>query len=419
MLDAKRITSDLENIAKRLGQRAGGAKWRAELEQVVALDADRKKRLQEVEQLKSKRNLASQEIAKAKKEGRDATAILEEMKAVADKVKGLDEGVAGIETQIRDLLLGIPNVPVEEVPAGAGPEQNLEVRRWGTPKTFPFPAKTHDELGEQHGILDFKKAGEVTGARFCFLKGKAARLERALISFMIDKHVAVGYEEIAPPFLVNRQTLIGTGQLPKFEEDVFHIEKFDWFLIPTAEVPVTNYHREEILPEKDLPRKYVAYTPCFRSEAGSYGKDTKGLKRQHQFSKVELVKFATPATSAAEHDALTADAEKILQALELPYRVMLLCTGDMGGGSQKTYDLEVWSSAQKSWMEISSCSNFGDYQARRANIRYRAEADGKPAFAHTLNGSGLAVGRTLLAIMENYQKEDGTFDVPSTLAEYL
>lgn len=419
MLDAKRIVTDLDSIARRLAQRPSGAKWRAELEQVVALDGDRKKKITEVEQLKSRRNQASQEIAKAKKEGRDAAPILEEMKSVADRVKGLDEEVAGIEGRIRDLLLGIPNVPSDDVPPGDGPEQNVEVRRWGTPRKFSFTPKTHDEIGEKLGILDFKKAGDVTGSRFCFLKGKAARLERALVNFMLDTHLAAGYEEIAPPLLVNRQTLVGTGQLPKFEEDVFRIEKFDWFLIPTAEVPVTNYHREEILPEKDLPKKYVAYTPCFRSEAGSYGKDTKGLKRQHQFDKVELVKFATPATSAAEHESLTADAEKILQLLELPYRVVCLCTGDMGANSMKTYDIEVWSPAVNGWMEISSCSNFGDFQARRANIRYRADADGRPAFAHTLNGSGLAVGRTLLALIENFQNEDGTFDVPKALTKYL
>jgi seryl-tRNA synthetase len=419
MLDAKRITSDLENIARRLGQRPSGAKWRAELEKVVTLDGERKKKITEVEQLKSRRNQASQEIAKAKKEGRDAAPVLEEMKAVADRVKRLDEEVAGIEAQIRELLLGIPNVPADDVPVGSGPEDNVEARRWGTPRKFPFTPRTHDEIGEALGILDFKKAGEVTGSRFCFLKGRAARLERALINFMLETHVAAGYEEIAPPLLVNRQTLVGTGQLPKFEEDVFRIEKFDWFLIPTAEVPVTNYHRDEILSEKDLPKKYVAYTPCFRSEAGSYGKDTKGLKRQHQFDKVELVKFATPATSATELELLTADAEKILQKLELPYRVVTLCTGDMGASAMKTYDIEVWSPAQNGWMEISSCSNFGDYQARRANIRYRSEADGRPAFAHTLNGSGLAVGRTLLAILENYQREDGSFDVPKALADYL
>lgn len=419
MLDAKRITTDFDHVADALSHRPNGAKWRAELERVVALDLDRKKKITEVEQLKSRRNQASQEIAKAKKEGRDVQPILDEMKSVADRVKGLDEEVAGIEAQIRDLLLGIPNVPSDDVPKGAGAEDNVEVRRWGTPRKLAFTPKTHDEIGEALGILDFKKAGDVTGSRFCFLKGKAARLERALINFMLDTHRDSGYEEIAPPLLVNRQTLVGTGQLPKFEEDVFRIDSVDWFLIPTAEVPVTNYHREEILPEKQLPKKYVAYTPCFRSEAGSYGKDTKGLKRQHQFDKVELVKFATPATSAAEHEGLTADAEKILQLLELPYRVVTLCTGDMGAGSMKTYDIEVWSPAQNGWMEISSCSNFGDYQARRANIRYRAESDGRPAFAHTLNGSGLAVGRTLLAIMENFQTEQGDFDVPKVLAKYL
>ncbi|NBV51744.1 serine--tRNA ligase, partial [bacterium] len=265
----------------------------------------------------------------------------------------------------------------------------------------------------------FKKAGEVTGARFCFLKGQAARLERALIQMMLDTHGDVGYEEMIPPFLVNRKALIGTGQLPKFEEDVFRIEKFDFFLVPTAEVPVTNYHRDEILDESDLPKSYVAYTPCFRSEAGSYGKDTKGLKRQHQFNKVELVKITTPEQSEAEHEKLTAHAEAILQKLELPYRVMLLCGGDTGFSSRKTYDIEVYSPAIQGFMEISSCSNFGDFQARRAGIRYRSKQTGKPHFCHTLNGSGLAVGRTLMAIMENYQNADGTFSIPSALKPYL
>lgn len=382
------------------------------------MDRERRQAIQEVEKLKAQRNQASQEIAKLKKAGQDATPILESMKAVAEQIKKLDELAATHDATLRDVLLRLPNTPHESVPAGKSAEDNVEVKQWGTPRQFGFAPKTHDEIGEAAGLLDFKKAGEVTGARFCFLKGRAARLERALINFMLDTHRAHGYEEICPPFLVNRNALVGTGQLPKFEEDVFRVDKFDFFLIPTAEVPVTNYHRDEILSEAVLPIRYAAYTPCFRSEAGSYGKDTKGLKRQHQFDKVELVKFAKPETSFQELELLLADAERILQLLELPYRVVTLCGGDMGFGSAKTYDIEVWSPGSNGYMEISSCSCFTDYQARRANIRYRDEK-GKVQFAHTLNGSGLAVGRTLIAIMENYQTENGDFTTPRALEKYL
>ena len=417
MLDLRTVVANPEEVEKSLRKRNADALLPV-LAQIAGVDQERRTIIQSVEALKARRNAASEEVAKIKKAKGDATALLEEMKGVAQQIKEQDEKLAGIQERVQTMLYDIPNVLDEAVPAGKSSEENVEIRRWGQLPELGFDPKSHDEIGEKLGILDFKKAGEVTGARFVFLKGLAAKLERALIQFMLETHAKAGYEEIQPPFLVNRNALFGTGQLPKFEEDVFRIEKFDYFLIPTAEVPVTNYHRDEILAEKDLPRRYAAYTPCFRSEAGSYGRDVKGMKRQHQFNKVELVKFTTPAQSAAEHESLTQDAERILQLLELPYRVMLLCGGDTGFGSNKTYDIEVWSPVTKSYMEISSCSNFRDYQARRANIRYR-DANGKVQFAHTLNGSGLAVGRTLIAIMENYQKADGTFSIPKALEPYL
>jgi len=418
MLDLKTLSSQQDVVRESL-QRRNAKSPLAFLEDLSQLDGKRKELIQKVETLKSKRNQASQEIAKIKKSGGDDSKILEEMKQVSAEIKAQDDELVVVMDRLNQLVYEFPNLLDPSVPAGQSSEQNVEVRRWGTPRSFSFAPKSHDEIGEKLGILDFKKAGEVTGARFCFLKGLAARLERALIQFMLDTHAEHGYEEMIPPFLVNRKALTGTGQLPKFEEDVFRIEKFDFFLIPTAEVPVTNYHRDEILESNSLPRSYVAYTPCFRSEAGSYGKDTKGLKRQHQFNKVELVKFTAPEQSEKEHELLTGHAEKILQKLELPYRVMLLCGGDTGFSSRKTYDIEVYSPAIQGYMEISSCSNFGDFQARRAGIRYRDPATGKPQFCHTLNGSGLAVGRTLMAIMENYQNEDGTFSIPKALEPYL
>jgi seryl-tRNA synthetase len=418
MLDLKNLVQETARVEASLKKR-GAVHLLPLLTQLVEADRERRQCLQAVETLKAKRNNASQEIAKKKKEKIDDTALLEEMKRVSQEIKGLDEKVGGFQAVVDRLLEEFPNLLDDSVPEGKSAEQNLELRRWGDLRQFSFKPKTHDELGEALGILNFKKAGEVTGARFVFLKGLAARLERALIQFMLDTHGPAGYEEMLPPLMVNRDALRGTGQLPKFEEDVFKVEKFEYFLIPTAEVPVTNYHRQEILEEKDLPKKYMAYTPCFRSEAGSYGKDTKGLKRQHQFNKVELVKFTVPETSVHEHESLTANAEKILQLLGLPYRVMLLCGGDTGFSSSKTYDLEVWSPGANAYMEISSCSNFADFQARRAGIRYRDAKTGKVHFVHTLNGSGLAVGRTLLAILENYQKEDGTFEIPKVLSAYF
>lgn len=418
MIDLKLIVSETDRVLASMKKR-NNEKAAVTISEIVELDKRRRATLQEVENLKAKRNAASQEIAKLKKSGGDDSKILEEMKQVAHKVKELDEQANGTIEALNHLLLELPNVLDASVPAGKEAAQNVEVRKWGTIPTFDFPVKSHDEIGEQQGIIDFKKAGEVTGARFVFLRGLAAKMERALIQLMLDTHSQAGYEEICPPFLVNRDTLTGTGQLPKFEEDVFKIEKFGFYLIPTAEVPVTNYYRQEIVDEKILPKKFTAYTPCFRSEAGSYGKDTKGLKRQHQFNKVELVKFVSPENSMQELESLVQDAEKILQLLKLPYRVMQLCGGDTGFASTKTYDIEVWSPFQNAYMEISSCSNCSDFQARRAGIRFRDHKSGKVHFAHTLNGSGLAVGRTLIAIMENYQQPDGTFEIPEALKRYF
>jgi len=418
MLDLRSVVENPAAVEAALEKRnMAGAK--AVLQTIVDLDLRRRSTLQSVEALKAKRNQASLQIAAAKKNKEDTSAVMEDMKTVAAEIKTQDLVISEIEEKLKTLLLELPNIPDAAVPTGKSAEDNQEVRRWGTIPQFDFKPLSHDEIGEKLGIMHFKKAGEVTGARFVFLTGMAAKLERALIQLMLNTHSKAGYTEIQPPFLVNRSALIGTGQLPKFEEDVFRIEKFDYFLIPTAEVPVTNFHREEIIEESALPLKYAAYSPCFRSEAGSYGKDTKGLKRQHQFNKVELVKFTRPEDGFAELEALTADAEKILQLLGLPYRTVLLCSGDMGFGSAKTYDIEVWSPAANAYMEISSCSCFTDYQARRAGIRYRSAADRKVQFAYTLNGSGLAVGRTLIALIENYQTADGGFKVPEILNQYL
>lgn len=418
MLDLKAVIANPAEVEKAIDRR-GLTAPKAALKAIVEKDAQRRSLILAVEKHKARRNEASNEIANLKKNKQDTTALMDEMKSVSQAIKELDPQVTQVEEELRTLLVEIPNIPDASVPDGKSAEDNVEVRKWGKIPEFDFKPKTHDEIGEKLGIMNFKKAGEVTGARFVFLTGIAARLERALIQLMLDTHGKAGYTEIQPPFLVNRNALIGTGQLPKFEEDVFRIEKFDFFLIPTAEVPVTNYHRDDILDEKQLPIKYAAYSPCFRSEAGSYGKDTKGLKRQHQFNKVELVKFTRPEDGFKELESLTADAEKILQLLGLPYRVMALSTGDMGFSSAKTYDLEVWSPGSGGYMEISSCSCFGDYQARRAGIRYRSQADRKVQFVHTLNGSGLAIGRTLIAIMENYQTADGNFTIPEALKKYL
>lgn len=416
MLDIKFLRENIEEAEKRLAARGGGV----DLSGFRDLDETRRKLLSDVEALKQRRNEASTDIGRLKKEGRDATGLLAEMQEVSGRIKDLDAEVASTEEKLKDLLLNIPNLPHPDVPAGVGEEDNPVIRTWSEPRDFPFTPLEHTDIGEGLDIMDTERAGKLAGARFSLLKGAGALLERALINFMLDLHTTEhGYTEVLPPFMVKSEALIGTGQLPKFAADLFKIDGWDHYLIPTAEVPVTNIFREEILAEKDLPIYYTAYTPCFRSEAGSYGKDVKGLIRQHQFNKVELVKFTNPETSYEELEKLTANAEEVLKRLELPYRVVELCTGDLGFSAARTYDIEVWLPGQGRYREISSCSNFEDFQARRANIRYRPAGGGKPRFVHTLNGSGLAVGRTLVAILENNQQEDGSVTVPEALRRYM
>ncbi len=417
MLDLKRILADLDGVRAALAARGADV----DLDRLVALDERRRKTIAEVEALKAERNESSRKIGQMLKAGEDAGPLRERMREVGERIRALDEELRGIEGEIRDLLLTIPNVPHESCPVGPDESANRVERTWGEPRSFDFEVRDHVDIGEISGILDFERAAKVTGARFVVLTGLGARLERALIQFMLDLHTELhGYREVLPPFIVNRKSLLGTGQLPKFEEDLFRVDPpGDWYLVPTAEVPVTNLHAGEILREEDLPLRYCAYTPCFRSEAGSYGKDTRGMIRQHQFDKVELVTFARPEESWEILEQLTGHAEEVLRRLELPYRVVTLSTGDLGFSAAKTWDIEVWLPSQGTYREISSCSNFTDFQARRANIRYRPADGGKPRFVHTLNGSGLAVGRTLVAILENYQREDGTFEVPAALRPYL
>jgi seryl-tRNA synthetase len=389
-----------------------------DLERFLELDLERRRTIAEVEQLKAKKNAASQEIATLKKNKQDATSQIEAMKAAGDEIKTFDDRLGEIERELQSLELFFPNVPHESVPVGRDESDNRVERHWGTKPSFNFTPKAHWELGESLGILDFDRAAKVTGARFSFLIGAAAKLNRALMNFMLDVHERQGYTEVLAPFIVNADSLRGTGQLPKFEEDLFKLRhEKELYLIPTAEVPVTNIFRDEILDAGGLPIRYSAYTPCFRSEAGSYGKDTRGLIRQHQFEKVEMVKFTAPEQSWEELEKLVADAEEILQRLNLHYRVITLSTGDMGFSSAKTYDIEVWLPGQETYREISSCSNFTDFQARRANIRYRGEK--KTSFVHTLNGSGLPLGRTLVAVLENYQQADGSVVVPEALRKYV
>lgn len=417
MLDVKWLRNEYEQVEKALKNR------NASLDLISGfpeLDVKRRALLVETDNLKTRRNTVSQEVAKLKKSGGDAEALIIEMREVGDRIKELDEEIRTVEAQVEELMLAIPNLPHESVPVGSSEEDNVEIRRIGEQTTFDFDPKAHWDLAQDLGILDFERAGKVTGSRFTFYRGLGARLERALISFMMDLHSDQhGYEEVLPPYLVNRDSLIGTGQLPKFEEDLFKISDSDYFLIPTAEVPVTNLHREEILSIDELPKHFVAYSSCFRSEAGAAGRDTRGLIRQHQFNKVELIKLAKPEESYDELEKMTADAEKVLQLLGLPYRVLTLCTGDMGFTAAKTYDLEVWLPSAGTYREISSCSNVEDFQARRAGIRFRRDAKSKPEFVHTLNGSGLAVGRTFAAILENYQQADGTIVVPEVLRPYM
>jgi seryl-tRNA synthetase len=389
------------------------------LDQVMELNKKRKEIITQAETVKAQQNKLSGEIGKMKREGQDTTQIMSQVDKLKAEVKEMEAKASEADQNVYNLCLTLPNKPSSAVPVGASAEDNKEVKVVGTPTKFSFKAKEHWELGEKLNIIDFERAGKTTGTRFAFLKGAAAQMERALIQFMMDLHSQKhGYTEMIPPFMVNSNSLLGTGQFPKFKEDVFHLEGTDLYLIPTAEVPVTNYFNNEILDEKDLPKSFCAYSPCFRSEAGSAGRDTKGLIRQHQFDKVELMTFCLPDQSYEFHEALTSHAEQVLIQLELPFRRMLLCTGDMGFGSAKTYDLEVWLPGQNAYREISSCSNFEDFQARRANIRFRAQG-GKPQFVHTLNGSGLAVGRTLIAILENYQREDGSIAIPKALQAYM
>ncbi len=417
MLDLKFVRANLDAVRQALANRNSPL----DVNEFAALDERRRSLVQEVEVLKAERNAASGEIAKRKKAGQDASDILGRMAQVSERVKALDAELALIEERETGWLMTVPNVPHASVPVGKSEEDNPVVRVWGQKPEFPFAAKDHHDLGVGLKLLDFERAAKLSGARFSVLYGPLARLERALAAFMLDVQVSEhGYTEVIPPYIVNRSSLTGTGQLPKFEEDLFKLtDSRDFYLIPTAEVPLTNLHRDETLSDDDLPKAYCAFTPCFRAEAGSYGKDTKGLIRQHQFHKVELVRFATPETSYEALELMTSHAEAILQKLGLHYRVIALCTGDMGFGSAKTYDIEVWLPGQDKFREISSCSNCEDFQARRANIRYKARDAKKAAFAHTLNGSGLAVGRTLVAVMENYQQADGSILVPEALRPYM
>ncbi len=418
MLDSKYVEENLEKVAA--GMKDRGAEF--DSGRFRSLDRERRQIIKRVEELEHERNVGSKRVAELKREGKqgDADNLQAELKAVSDMIKELGAERAKADDDLRDFLLGIPNIPHESVPVGKDSSGNREVRRWGEPRVFGFEPKDHVELGKILDIIDLDRAAKITGARFALYKGLGARLERALINFMLDIHTREhGYKEVLPPFMANSESFIGTGNLPKFAADLFKVEGTDYYLVPTAEVPVTNMHRDEILSGDDLPIKYAAYTPCFRSEAGSYGKDVRGIIRQHQFNKVELVKFAAPESSYDELESLTANAYRILELLELPYRVVVLCTGDMGFSSAKTYDIEVWVPSENTYREISSCSNFQDFQARRASIRYRQSGGGKPRLVHTLNGSGLAVGRTVVAILENFQEPDGTVTVPGALVPYM
>ncbi len=415
MLDSRFVRDNVNDVKEALKKRG----YEFPLAVFLSIDEKRMLVLKETEELRNRRNVASEEIGRKKREKADATAELEEMKIVSDNIKSLEEKLKSLEDETRNLLLTIPNIPHESVPAGRDETENVEIRRWGSPGEFDFTPLNHWDIAEPLDIIDFDRASKISGARFALMKGPGARLERALMNFMLDTHTAKGYREVFPPIIVNRESMTGTGQLPKFEAELFRIADPELYLVPTAEVPVTNIHRDEILKESELPVCYTAYTPCFRREAGSYGKDTRGLIRQHQFNKVELVKFVKPEDSAEEHEKLTADAEGILQMLGLPYRVVALCSGDLGFSSAKTYDLEVWLPGQNKYREISSCSNFGDFQARRANIRFKRDGKKGTEFVHTLNGSGLAVGRTVVAVLENYQQKDGSVVVPVPLRPYM
>ncbi len=416
MLDIKFLRQNVDLVKKKIEERGQGI----DLSAFVSMDAERRDILQEVESLRNERNAVSRQIGERKKRKEDAQDLIDRMGTVSGRIRELEEGLKETEENLHNLLLTIPNIPHESVVCGVNSEDNPVVRVWGEKPLFDFSPKPHWEIGEDLSILDFARGAKITGARFTLYRGAGAMLERAIINFMLDLHIMEhGYTEILPPFMANRDSMTGTGQLPKFAEDLFKIENLEYYLIPTAEVPVTNIHREEILEERALPIYYVAYSPCFRAEAGSYGKDTRGLIRQHQFNKVEMVKFTSPETSYDELEKLTVNAEEVLQRLNIPYRTVSLCTGDLGFSSAKTYDIEAWLPGQDTYREISSCSNFEDFQARRASIRFRRESTGKLDFVHTLNGSGLAAGRTLVAVLENYQQADGSVVIPDVLRPYM
>lgn len=416
MLDLKFVRDNMDLIKEKLLQRGS----ELTLDEFIAIDRGRRKIIQNVEDLRSRRNIVSKEIGRLKKEGQETGHLVEKMQAVNSKIKELEAVLSEKEKGLSDIMLSLPNLPHPSVPVGKDSSDNPVIKRWGDIRHFDFEPKPHWRLGEELGILDFERGAKISGARFVLYKGMGAQLERALINFMLDLHVGRHhYTEVWPPFIVNDMAMTVTGQLPKFKEDLFKLEGWDYYLIPTAEVPVTNIHQAEVLEESDLPKRYVAYSACFRAEAGSYGKDTRGLIRQHQFNKVELVKFTTPETSYAELKSLLLDAEEVLQQLGLPYQVVELCTGDLGFSAAKTYDIEVWLPGQGAFREISSCSNFGDFQARRGNIRFRRQGKTRTEFVHTLNGSGLAIGRTVVAILENHQQADGSVIIPAVLRPYL
>ena len=416
MLDVKLLRTDLESVKTALAKRNKDYN----IEDFVGIDKSRRELITEVEELKNNQNKTSKQIPVLKKEGKDTTALMAEMKLLSDKIKQLDGKIAEVDENLENFMYNLPNTPYKDVPAGSDDSDNVELRKWGKPTKFDFQPKPHWEIGEDYGFLDAATAAKITGARFTVYKGMAARLERALMNFMLDTHTEKhGYEEVFPPFMVNRKAMTGTGQLPKFEEDVFKIEGTEYFLVPTAEVPVTNMYADMIINGADLPIKHTAYTACFRAEAGSAGRDTRGLIRQHQFNKVEMVKFTKPETSYEELEALTNDAEEILKMLGIPYRVVRLCGGDLGFSSAMTYDIEVWMPSYNRYVEISSCSNFEDFQARRANIKFKDNIKDKATLVHTLNGSGLAVGRATAAILENFQQADGSIIIPEVLRPYM
>lgn len=416
MIDIKLLRENFDMVKAALDRR----KENIDLDKFTAIDTKRRELIQKVEQLKNRQNLVSKEVPQMKKEGKDTTELLEEMKNLSNEIKVYDQEIREIEQEVNDFMLTIPNIPNPTVPDGETDEDNVEIRKWGEPKQFSFEPKAHWDIGTDLDILDFETAAKITGARFTVYKGLGARLERALINFMLDMHTDEhGYTEVLPPFMVHRKSMIGTGQLPKFEEDAFKVEGTEYFLVPTAEVPVTNMYRDQILLKEQLPIKHCSYTACFRAEAGSAGRDTRGLIRQHQFNKVELVKFVAPEDSYSELEALTKDAEEVLQRLGIPYRVVKICIGDLGFTAAMKYDIEVWMPSYNKYVEISSCSNFESFQARRANIKYKENVKDKANFIHTLNGSGVAIGRTTAAILENYQQEDGSIIIPEALKPYL